>query len=53
VITAPLGIVAYLGALAALFRWQPVRIIRVAAVHGAMIAALYVGMMLYAAATGE
>jgi hypothetical protein len=52
VITAPLGVVAYLGSLAVLFHWTPVRIIRVAAVHGAMIAVLYLGMVLYDAATG-
>jgi hypothetical protein len=50
VITAPLGIAAYLGVLAILFHWTPVRIIRVAAVHAAMIAALYFGMLLYHAA---
>jgi len=50
VITAPLGIVAYLGVLAMLFHWSPVRVIRVAAVHAAMIAALYFGMLLYHAA---
>ncbi|HYE63152.1 MAG TPA: hypothetical protein VD997_14250 [Phycisphaerales bacterium] len=52
VITAPLGIATYLGLLAVLYRWPPVRVLRVAALHAAIMGAQYFAMLLYAWAVG-
>ena len=50
-ITAPLGALVYLVAVGVLFRLLVPRLLRVAAIHAILSAALYLAMILYAAAT--
>jgi hypothetical protein len=51
VVTAPLGVLLYAAAMGVLFRLSPVRMVRVGAMHAVMIAAIYLAMVLYAAAS--
>ncbi len=49
-VTAPLGALLYLVVVGVLFRFPMVRLVRVAALHLMIVVAVYVAMMLYAAA---